>query len=287
MTRSRVLISFLFCTALVISCEDVVDVDVPTESPRLIVDALIRIDTSSPDLIPLSVKVTESSSFFESIPVTGLSQLSISNNTTNDFVILNEGVPGSGIYDTVDGGGRALASLGFFLGGEMILQVQHEGQRYLARTFFVPSSTITSLEFQADEDRDIINVGFQDNPDSTNFYVFDMDFGEFVTVSDELFDGEAQQFSYEYDQDVNEVDSITVSLLGADQEFFNYMNVLINQGLDDASPFDTPVAAARGNIINVTEIDNIDFFDNVDQTNNFALGYFGVVSTNSVKIRVP
>jgi len=55
--------------------------------------------------------------------------------------------------------------------------------------------------------------------------------------------------------------------------------MLINQTKEEIDLFDTPVSTLRGNIINVTEIDNIDYFDNVDQTNNFALGYFALAQT--------
>ena len=55
------------------------------------------------------------------------------------------------------------------------------------------------------------------------------------------------------------------------------MNLLIEQSKSDLDIFATPVATVRGNIINVTDIDNIEHFDNVNQTNNFTLGYFTVV----------
>ena len=41
--------------------------------------------------------------------------------------------------------------------------------------------------------------------------------------------------------------------------------------------FETPVATVRGNIFDVTDLDNIDLFDNVEQPDVFPLGYFAVV----------
>ena len=255
-----------------VSCEDVVEVNVPADRPRLIIDALIRVDESNPNIVPVIVKVTESSSFFGESPVTDLKQITFGQ------AILNQQQPGTGIYE-----GRV--NFESISQGLLILQVEHRDQRYLAWTSYSPGSAISSLEYVADGDKDIVKVKFQD-PDTTNFYVFDMGFGEFATVSDEFFQGELHEFSYEYNRDLTEGESLTISLLGADQEFYNYMNVLINQALESTSPFDTPVSTARGNIINVTEIDNIDFFDNVFQTDNFALGYFAVVSSSSANILV-
>ncbi len=57
------------------------------------------------------------------------------------------------------------------------------------------------------------------------------------------------------------------------------MDILINQTKEQTDLFETPISALRGNIINVTEIDNINYFDNVYQTNNFALGYFALAET--------
>ena len=46
-----------------VACEEVIEVEVPTEEPRLIVDALIRVDIDEP-YIPVEVKLSLSSNFF-------------------------------------------------------------------------------------------------------------------------------------------------------------------------------------------------------------------------------
>jgi len=55
------------------------------------------------------------------------------------------------------------------------------------------------------------------------------------------------------------------------------MDLLIEQTTNDAGVFATPVATVRGNVIDATDIDNIDLFDNVDQPDVFPLGYFAIV----------
>ena len=65
--------------------------------------------------------------------------------------------------------------------------------------------------------------------------------------------------------------------MGADQTFFNYMDLLIEQTTNDAGIFATPVATVRGNVFDITDIDNIDVSDNVGQPNIFPLGYFAIV----------
>ncbi|MBT8303161.1 MAG: DUF4249 domain-containing protein, partial [Bacteroidia bacterium] len=80
-----------------------------------------------------------------------------------------------------------------------------------------------------------------------------------------------------YDDILLEGEDLDISILGADQEFYNYMDLLIQQSEGDFGPFETPALTVRGNIFNVTDIDNIDSFDNVDNESNFPLGYFAIV----------
>ena len=57
------------------------------------------------------------------------------------------------------------------------------------------------------------------------------------------------------------------------------MNLLLEQSEGGFGPFETPVATIRGNIFDVTGIDNINQFDNVEQPDNYPLGYFSVSET--------
>ena len=89
---------------IILGCEDVIEVEVPTEEPRLIIDALTRIDVTK-EIIPFKVKVTTSSNFFEEIPVASLERILILVEETDEdgFVttadkIMAELEPGSGIY---------------------------------------------------------------------------------------------------------------------------------------------------------------------------------------------
>lgn len=263
-----------------IQCEDVVEIKTPDEEPRLIIDAVIRVNEEQP-LINLMVKVTETNSFFGEIPVTNLKQITISNNT-GDYVVLLEEDPGSGVY-------KKESTLNFLSSGELILQIEHKDQRYLARTEYISTVPIDTL-YQGTEtlfnesDTELI-ITFTDNPDRNDYYLFDLDFSEFTTTYDQFYQGKEFTFSYFYEKELQPGQNINVSIMGVDYSFYNYMNQIIEQSSqNDFGPFQTPVATVRGNIINVTEIDNIDYFDNVDQANNFALGYFAVVQTYSKSI---
>ncbi len=267
---------FLFLipiTVLTVSCEEVVDIDPPAEDPRLVVDGLVRVDPTVPVPPPLrlGIKVTETSPFLGEVPVTELKQITLGAQVLQDTAN-----PGSGFYENLFTA-RALRQ-----GGDNLLQIQHKDQRYLARGVYVHSTPIDTVyqgEGNSFNDDTEIVIQFTDSVDVQNFYLIDFDNGQFMTSSDNLYDGKTQTLSYIYDRQIPAGTEITVSLMGIDRSFYNYMNKLIEQSKEEIDLFQTPVSTLRGNIINVTEIDNIDYFDNVFQSDNFALGYYAVAET--------
>lgn len=272
-----------------LGCEDVIEVDVPTEEPRLIIDALIRIDESQTS-INIKIKVGLTGNFFGTLPVTDLEQITIMNLAGDTFdganiLILLENTPGSGIYEK-------LTTPAFFKEneGELLLQIKHKGRIYLATTYYAPAVPIDNLEqgegtLFNEDDTEII-VTYTDEPDREDFYLFDFGFNNYEVTEDTFYQGQEIQFSYFYDEELNPGREIDVSILGADRTFYNYMSQLIEVSRGDFNVFSTPVATIRGNIFDVTDIDNRDTFDNVEQPNLFPLGYFAVVQeyTESIVI---
>ncbi len=285
MLRSADIYIILFL-AFFISCEDVIQVDVKSEEPRLIVDALIPVDTSL-DFFNVEIYVSLTNSFFGDIPVTSLENITIINLDlptldNGNLLILLPKRPGTGIYEEISGPR-------FLTEGRLILQFQHNDQRYLARTTYVPTTTIDTIQVdKLSQNNDVeVKITISDIEERRDFYLFDFGLGEYFTLNDEFFNGQQTVFSYAYDRKIGNGEEVEISILGADEPFYNYMNQLIDQGADDLNLFDTPVTTVRGNIINVTEIDNIDFYDNVDQPENFALGYFAVVQKQTKTITIP
>ena len=77
---------------------------------------------------------------------------------------------------------------------------------------------------------------------------------------------------------------VDISLLGVDKPFYDYMDQLIVQAEGNQGPFQTPSATVRGNIINITDIDTTGSLDTIENSNNFALGYFAVCETFETSI---
>lgn len=274
---SLVLISFGF-----MGCEDVIIVDVPSELPRLIIDALIRVDTSEAITVA-RVKVSETNAFFENLPPAGLQQITLTGLEGGLAAVLLEEEPGSGIYSKE-------VSTASLLNEEIFLQIDFNDEFFVAYARFVPTVPIEDVTqgdgtLFGEEDTEII-VSFTDFPDRTDFYVFDFDFGNFLVSDDEFYQGQPFQFSYFYEDGLAPGTIAEIGILGADEEFFRYMELLIAQSEGDFGPFETPSVTARGNIINATTIDNDENFDNVNTSDNFALGYFAIVQEYKTAIEI-
>lgn len=276
----RRILALLLLAGVITACEDVIEVEVPSEAPRLVIDAIIRVDTSQAFIQP-EIRVTQTASFFDAVqPVSNITQMTLAalneNGTGQEFMVLEETEPGSGIYRDPEP-----FPVDTLLSGPLILQIEHEDRLYFARTEFVPSVEINRFEQGDDilfsEDDTEVIVEITDSPEQENFYVFDFGFSEFLTVQDQFFNGQTFEFSYFYEEELDTGQQLEVSILGADQGFFDYMTLLIEQTQNDGGVFETPVATVRGNIFDVTDLDNDQVVDNVSQPDVFPLGYFAVV----------
>ncbi|MBT8263350.1 MAG: DUF4249 domain-containing protein [Bacteroidia bacterium] len=265
----------LFSVVFIASCEDVVDVDLPTEEPRLIIDALIRVDTSKV-FTDVVVKVAETGSFFGTVPPAELQQITITNSETGVGEVLIEQEPGTGIYRNPDPFPTAE-----LLESEWLLQIDYEDQIYFAYAQFTPSVPIDSAVqgdgILFDEDDTEVIIAFTDSGERDDFYLFDFDFANYLVTKDEFYQGQLFEFSYYYDDLLVAGDTVNISLMGVDEDFYNYMDQLITQSEEGFGPFETPSLTVRGNIINATDMDNNNNFNNLNNTDNFALGYFAIV----------
>ncbi|MDX1314177.1 MAG: DUF4249 domain-containing protein, partial [Eudoraea sp.] len=161
------------------------------------------------------------------------------------------------------------------------LIMRHRGRQYIAQTSYVSTVPIDNLEqgtgtlFEGDETEVLIT--YTDPPETDDFYLFDFGFGEFLAGEDEFYQGQQFQFSYFYDQEFDPGTELEISIMGSDREFFNYMDLILEQTEQSVGFFETPRATVRGNIIDITDLDNIDVTDNTNRPDVFPLGYFAIV----------
>lgn len=281
----KILIFILFIGISIFSCEDVVEVNLNSIKPKLVIDGIVPVDLSL-ECVPVKIKTTLSSSFYENNTPVSVTSVTMYIETYNEYgdtestttLRIDETVPGSGIYE------RCLPPDSFNTEFGYFLSVTYNDRFYLSKTEFVPSTHIEDLnqgeETLIDKNEKEIIVSFQDNVIRNDLYVFKFGDGNFITFEDDFFQGENYRFSYFLDDRYHAGDTLEVTLLGADRQFYNYISLLVEQTGEGLSIFSTPAATIRGNIFDFTDIDNRDNFDNVKATNNYPLGYFAIVEAD-------
>jgi len=144
-------ITTIFLLLLFCSCEDVIDVDLNNEEPRLIVDALIRIDTSQ-EFTNANIKISLSSSFFGDIePVSMIQDMQMQKLEPDGFVPY-EPVPGEpGMFRPFSANGAPVSDNMIQTewltdpSDEVILFVTYNDKRYIAFATFAPSVYLTMI----------------------------------------------------------------------------------------------------------------------------------------------
>mgnify|MGYP001158972659 FL=1 len=283
------------------ACEDVIEVEVPVEAPRLVVEGLLRVDTTQV-FVPVEVKLSQTAGFFDEIqPVTDAEQVIIILQTLDEDGLptgtgtrsLTQLEEGSGVYvpdPSFDADQRLRVSTVVENDILYTLVVSWRGRRYAAQTKYVTAVPIDELRLGDNtlfgEDETEVIVRFTDDPDRDNFYVFDFGFGNFLVTEDTFYKGQEFEFSYFYDEDFESGTELEVGILGADRTFYNYMDLLIEQTQGQQGPFQTPVATARGNVFDVTNLDNDQILDNAGQPNTYGLGYFAIVQEFTDRITI-
>ena len=264
--------------------------EVPNTPPRLLVEGLIRVDDQE-DFVPVRIGMKETNSFFEELPVTqaeniiiGIERFDSDGNLIEVLTSsLAEEAPGTGIYipdpdATFD---QRIPTVFLDENVRFTLQLRHKGRQYVAQTNYVPVVPIDFLVqgratlFEGDETEVI--VAFTDPPAEKNYYLFDFGPTEFLVTEDTFYQGRFFQFSYFYVDPIEPGTELQVSIMGVDNIFYNYMDLLIAQSGDQQGIFQTPVATVRGNVVDVTGLDNEEIVDNANRPDVFPLGYFAIV----------
>lgn len=289
----------VMASLLLYSCEEVIEVDLPNSDKRIVVDGIIRVDVSE-EFVPVEIKVTRTNGYFDAVlPISDIESIFIQYGVENEigelidpaYSNLTELEIGSGIYvpDPNFTSDQRIRTDAIGPGTTFWLFIEYEDRIYASKTGYATSVPITSLEQGTntlfDDETEVI-ISYTDDPDVDNFYVFDFGFANFFASEDTFYQGQDFSFSYFYDEELEPGEEVTISILGSDLRFYNYMNLILQQTDGNGGIFDTPVATVRGNVFDVTGINNISQLDNLEQPNNFPLGYFSVSETYSQSLLI-
>jgi hypothetical protein len=159
-----------------------------------------------------------------------------------------------------------------------MLTVIYGGETYTGSTRLIPTVPLDEVLqgdatlFNGDETE--IIVKFTDKAATDDHYLFDLDFNLYLTTEDRFYQGKQFVFSYFY-EDIDPGQEIIVKINGMDQQFYNYMTLLVEQsGQNGGGPFQTFPSTIRGNMLNITDPENHPF------------GYFSLSETNSMTLLI-
>lgn len=253
-----ILLGFIFFT----SCEDVVDIPLDTANPKLVIDANIHWQkgtTGNEQKIKLS---TTGNYYSSTIPTVSGAMVYI-NNSSNTIFNFTETIAGSGEY--------VCNNFIPVVNEIYTLTVIHQGATYTSTEKLLATPPINYIEQTLEngfgEEEIQVKFFYQDNGAEDNFYLIgvknpNFSIPEYGVIEDKFFQGN-QMFGIYRSPDIKANDVLEISVQGISERYFNYMNKLLNiAGSSNGSPFATPPATLRGNIVNQTNIEN------------YPLGYF-------------
>jgi len=235
------------------ACEDVIDVDLNTAPPRLVIEANFDILKENGTTYESFVKLTTTTSFYDDeIPIVDDAIVTISDENGDVYAF---SYWEDGIYR---------ASFEPVENTEYTLQVIYEDEVYSATTQLITTASIEYIEQRNDGGFDGKQVDlkayFTDPIDEENYYYFvaTSERGTRRNVTnDEFFNGNTTFLSYRA-EDLAAGDEVLFHLYGVSEEFHDYMFIILQQ-TGGGGPFETQPATVRGNIINETDPDNYPF----------------------------
>lgn len=263
-------ISLVLITLLFFGCEKVVDVDLDTAPPKLVVDASIQWIKGTLGN-EQKIKLTTTAPYYNStVPIVSGATVFITNSANVIFNFIE--IPNTGEYLCTD--------FQPVINETYILTVIYNGQTFTATETLTAVPDIENTIEQNNQggftgDEIEIKFFYQDNGAEDNFYMIGIKtnykpFPEYGVLEDRFFQGN-QMFGLYSNKDLKPGDLINIKLYGISQQYYNYMNVLLSvAGSTGGSPFQSPPATVRGNVVNQGD------------ENNFALGYFNLSEVDTV-----
>ncbi|OMQ08715.1 DUF4249 domain-containing protein [[Flexibacter] sp. ATCC 35103] len=267
------LLIVLFLSIFFTSCEEVVDVDLDTAAPKLVIEAAINWQKGTTGK-QQTIKLTTTTGYFENvIPTVSGATVFIKNSQNVQFN-----------FTEVQKTGRYVCS-NFIpvIDENYTLTVINNGITYTATETMKSVAPITRIE-QNNEGgftgKDIETKAFFNDPaDVDNFYLFKYVYSNKVTstyyVSEDKFFQGNEYFSSSDDDELKIGDEVEMTHYGISKQYYNYMSILVSiAGSNVGGPFQSPPATVKGNIINMTD------------KSNYPLGYFSLSEIDIKKYKI-
>ena len=241
------------------ACEEVVDLDLNTAEPRLVIDASLTWFKGT-DGKNQSIKLSLSAPFYATeVPPANNAVVQVKDTHNNTFTFVEDG--DTGVYEN-DG---FIAELN----GEYTISITYNDEVYTGTEKLMPVSDIDYVDQKDDggfSGEDIEIKAYYTDPEGVdNYYLFEFDKAGSNHVSlnvydDEFNDGNQIFAFYSDDEFLDPGDELTIFNSGISERFYQFMVVLLQQSDDEGGdPFETQPATVRGNCVNETNPENYPF----------------------------
>lgn len=243
-----------------LSCEEVVDVEVKTQEPRLVVEASINWIKDTDGRLQRIILSQTAPYFDQNIPaVTGaIVYIENADGERYEFIEIED----SGIYICDDF--EAQMHMAY------TLNIQYLDEHYTAQETMTP---VTQLTYMTQNNGTVfgneyieLKAYFNDPKEEENFYFYKFEAQNdhnINVIEDRLLNGN-EMFGIFVSEDLTIGEEVQISLYGVSRRYYSYIYTLIAQSGENIGPFQTQPATVKGNIVNLSNPDN------------FALGYFRV-----------
>ncbi|HSD05617.1 DUF4249 family protein [Flavobacterium sp.] len=259
MKNIKRIIVLLITIFSVISCEDVVNVDLNTAPPKLVIDASIKWEKETTGSTQ-KIKLTTTTDYYSNtVPAATGATITVTNtslSTPVTFQFVEDGQTGEYICNNFVP----------IINNEYKLTVLYKGQTYTSTSIFMASPDIVKTEQSIKpgiEGEDVYELKFywQDNGAEDNFYLVgaknaNIVYPEYGALDDEFYQGNLM-FAFYRGDNIKKGDKLEFSLQGITEKYNNYMTKLLSiAGTNGGNPFATAPATLRGNIVNETNPDD-------------------------------
>lgn len=257
-TFKLLIVSFCF---LLLSCTKVVEVDIVTAEPKLVIDASIdwlKGTAGNEQKIKLS---TTTGYYSATFPTVSGADIIITNSANTIFSFIEN--PGTGEYICSD--------FQPVIGETYALKVVLNGEVYTATETCIGVPNIENNIAQNNAggfggDEMEITYYYQDDGNEENHYLHRIlspvsTFPDYKAEDDQNSQGNLMQ-QYFSDKELKAGDRINIRLYGISRRYYEYFRKLLAASGAENGPFQTIPGSVRGNVVNQTHFAN------------FAYGYF-------------
>ncbi len=265
MKKATYIFSLLSIFLMTTSCEEVIDLNLPTTEPRLVIEGNLDFSNSTIDTISPYIKLSLTTDYYATeIPKVHQAEVWVENESGDRFYFKEH-------HDT----GYYYSSMPQPNNHETLnLHIEYLNEIYEAKERFYPSPEVTTrqnIKNYFGTDYFEVAVDFEDLPknefDDKNYYLVERQRNQeqidLAVQNNSLTQGNLLYSTY-LDEDTKPGDLINFRVYQISKTYYNFLYQLIDAINNGGGPFQTPTGQVRGNIQNKTN------------PKNYPLGYFRV-----------